>query len=164
MRSTKLFLTALKNVSWFVLFIICYLLLPFFPSSVYPGQNFAGVDCLTFLHQQSLDHAGFRRANFVLHFHGFHNQKTLADFDGFAGFHENANNFSGHGRDDLLAAFGFDRAMAAAAPGAGIDDLGNEFFATGLQRQRSVWRRRDANFVRLTAKQDRVARAYRSCY
>jgi len=49
------------------------------------------------------------------------------------------NDFTGHGRYDLLAAFGFDAAVAAAAPGARIDDLGGEFLRAGLEFQFAVW-------------------------
>ncbi len=96
----------------------------------------------------------FGRADFVLHFHGFDDEEPLAGFDGIAGFDEQANNFAGHRGDDLLAAFDFEGAVTATAPGAGIDDLGGEFFEAGLQGERSAGRRSDANFVRLAAKKD----------
>jgi len=62
--------------------------------------------------------------DFVLHFHGFDDKQALARFDLVSFLNEDADYFAGHGSEDLLAAFGFERAVLAAAPGAGIDNFG----------------------------------------
>jgi len=50
-----------------------------------------------------------------------------------AGFHEKTHDLAGHGRDDRLATFRFDVAVAATAPGARIDDFGGELVRTSLE-------------------------------
>jgi len=110
------------------------------PSSVFnalvnPGEGFAGVDGLAFLGHNAFDGAALGRADFVLHFHGFDNQQALAGFHVVSCFDEKTHDFAGHGGNDLLAAFGFDAAVAATAPGARIDDFGGEFLRAGLEFQ-----------------------------
>src|SRR5260370_33045490 len=97
------------------------------------GKRFAGVDWLAFPGEDALDGATLGRADFVLHLHGFDNQKALSGFDVVSCFHEETHDFTRHGRHDLLTAFGFDVAVAAAAPGAGIGDLGGEFPRASLE-------------------------------
>ena len=89
-----------------------------------------------------------------MHFHGFDDEEALAGFDFVAGFDEQADDFAGHGGDDFLAAFGFDRAVFAAAPGAGIGDFGFEFVGTVLKCERAIGIWSDANFVRCAVQQD----------
>src|SRR5437016_3538410 len=117
-------------------------------------KSFAGVDGLAFLGQDPLNRAAFGRANFVLHFHGFDNEQALAGFDMFSFFDEKAHHFAGHRRKDLLPALGFDAAVAAAAPGARIDDLGDEVLPAGLKFQFAVRRRRYGDFKGLAAQQN----------
>jgi len=45
------------------------------------AEDVAGVDRLAFPGLEDFDFAFFRRANFVLHFHGFNNHQSLACFD-----------------------------------------------------------------------------------
>ena len=93
---------------------------------------------MIFFGEQALDSATFGRANLILHFHGFDDQQALARFDYVAHMREETNDFPGHGRDDLLAALGFDGAVTASVPGARIDHLGDEFAVSGLQREGAV--------------------------
>jgi hypothetical protein len=123
-------------------------------SSVHPSEHFTCVDGLAFLCEEALDDAGFGRADFILHFHSFDNEEPLAGLDGVAGLDEKANDFAGHGGNNLLAAFGFKGAVTTAAPGAGIEDFGGEFLEAGLQGEHSAGRGSDTNFVRLAAKKD----------
>jgi len=104
---------------------------------------------------KALDGAAFRRANFVLHFHGFDNQEALAGFDFVSRLDEEADDFTGHGGDDLLAALGFEGTMAPAAPGPRIGNLGGELLHGSLEREQTVWRPRDADFVRLAIEKKR---------
>ncbi len=53
----------------------------FVESSINPGQHFSRVDVLSFLDVQALHFALFRRANLVLHFHGFYHHDALPRFD-----------------------------------------------------------------------------------
>ena len=119
-----------------------------------PGEDLAGDDGLAFLREQALDCAGFGGADFVLHFHSFHDEQALACGDLVAEFDEQANDFSRHGSGDLLAAFDFVVAVSAAAPGAWIDELGGEFVMAGLQRQGAVGLGSDADFVGFAIEQD----------
>jgi hypothetical protein len=111
-----------------------------------PSEDVAGVDGLAFFGLDALDLAFFRRANFVLHFHGFDNNETLARFDFVADLHEETDDFAGHGSDDLLAAFGFEGALFSATPGARIADIGLEFMWAGLEFIGAIERWRDVNF------------------
>jgi hypothetical protein len=117
------------------------------------AEHLARVHGLTFLDVQPLDGAAFGRANFILHFHSFDNEQALASFNGVTRLDENADDLAGHGSEHLLAAFGFERAMAPAAPRAGIEHLGGKFLQAGLEFEYSIRRRRDANFVRPTLQQ-----------
>jgi hypothetical protein len=45
------------------------------------AEDVAGVDGLAFPGLEAFDFAFFRRANFVLHFHGFNHDESLACFD-----------------------------------------------------------------------------------
>src|SRR5258707_10676238 len=67
---------------------------------------------------------------------------------------EKAHDFTWHGRNDLLAAFGLDAAVAAAAPGTRIDDFSSEFLRAGLQLQLAVRRWRHVDFEGLTVKKN----------
>ena len=78
--------------------------------------------------------AGLWGFDFVLHFHGFDNEEALAGFDFVSSFDEKADYFAGHGSDNLLAAFGFDSAVPAAAPDARVGDLGFEFARAVVKR------------------------------
>jgi hypothetical protein len=98
--------------------------------------------------------AGFRGFDFVLHFHGFDDEEALAGFDFVAGFDEETDDFAGHGGGDFLAAFGFDGAVFAAAPGARVGDFGFEFVRAVLNGERAVGIWGDADFVRLAVEQD----------
>jgi hypothetical protein len=111
------------------------------------AEHFTGVDRLAFYDVKALDRAAFWRANFVLHFHGFDNQKALARFDLVSCLDEDTHDLARHGSEDLLAAFGFECAVPTAAPGAGIDNFGGEFLETCLQLEDPVGRLRDVNFV-----------------
>src|SRR5229473_6396919 len=102
------------------------------------GKHFAGVDWLAFPGEDALDGAALGRADFVLHLHGFDNEKALAGFDAVSRLDEEAHDFTGHGRNNLLAPFGFDVAVASAAPGARIDNFGGEFLPAGLEFQFAV--------------------------
>jgi hypothetical protein len=82
---------------------------------------------------ETLDGAAFWRANFVLHFHRFDDKQALARFDLVSFLNEDADDFAGHGGEHLLAAFGFEGAVLAAAPGAGIDNFGGKFVKAGLE-------------------------------
>src|SRR5690348_7913161 len=73
-------------------------------------KSFAGVDGLAFLGQDALDRTILGRTNFVLHFHGFDNEQALAGFDMVSFFDKKTHHFAGHGRKNLLSAFGFDGA------------------------------------------------------
>src|SRR5712664_2542556 len=117
-------------------------------------KHFVSVDGLAFFGENALDGAALGRADFVLHLHGFDNQKALASLDVVSCFDEKADDFTRHRRDDLLAAFGFDVAVAAAAPGARIDDFGGEFLRAGVKLQFAVRRLRYAYFEGLTVKQN----------
>src|SRR5260370_33793785 len=64
------------------------------------------------------------------------------------------NDFCWHGRQDLLAAFGFEGAVAAAAPRAGIEHFGGEFAVGGLQGERASGGGRDAHFIRFSVKEN----------
>ncbi len=118
------------------------------------GKRFAGVDWLAFPGEDALDGATLGRADFVLHLHGFDNQKTLAGFDVVSCFDQKADDFTRHRRDDLLAAFGFDVAVAAATPSARIDDFGGEFLRAGVKLQFAVRSRRHADFEGLAVKEN----------
>src|SRR5207245_308888 len=61
---------------------------------------------------------------------------------------------AGERGQDVLPALGFDGAVAAAAPGARIDDLGDEVLPAGLKFQFAVRRRRHGDFKGLTAQQN----------
>ena len=63
------------------------------------------------------------------------------------------HDFAGHGRNDLLAALGFDMAVAAAPPGARIDAFGGEFMRASLDLQLALCSRRHADFEGLAIKQ-----------
>src|SRR5712664_691886 len=119
------------------------------------GKHFAGVDGLAFFGENALDDAALGRANFVLHLHGFDDEESLPRFHAVAGFHEQTHDFPRHGRDNLLAAFRFDVAVAATAPGARIDDSGAELVRTGLEFQFPIGSRGHPNFIGLTVQQDR---------
>src|SRR5213594_3508866 len=118
------------------------------------AEDFAAVDGLAFLGQNAFDGAALWRADFVLHLHGFDNQKALAGFDAVSCFDEKTHDFARHGRHDLLATFGFDVAVATAAPGARIDDFGREFLRAGLQYQFAVRTRRHGDFEGLAVEQN----------
>ena len=96
------------------------------------AQSFAGVDGLAFFGEEAFHRACFWRADFVLHFHGFDDEKTLAGFDGVTGLDEEANDLPRHGGEDLLAAFEFGVSVAAAAPGARVEDFSGEFVKAGV--------------------------------
>src|SRR6266849_4939119 len=117
-------------------------------------KHFASVDGLAFFGENALEGAALGRADFVLHLHGFDNQKALSGFDVVSCFHEETHDFTRHGRHDLLTAFGFGVAVAAAAPGARIDDFGGKFPRAGLEFQFAVRRRRHADFEGLAFKQN----------
>jgi hypothetical protein len=119
-----------------------------------PGEDVARVYGLALFGGEFFYGAGFGGFDFVLHFHGFDDDEALTGFDFVAGFDEQADYFAGHGGDDLLAAFGFDRSVFAAAPGAGVGDFGFELVGTILKRERTIWIWRNANFVRNTIQQD----------
>src|SRR5712692_5400801 len=116
------------------------------PASSNNSKHLAGVDGLVFSGQDTLDGAALGRADFVLHLHGFDNQKALASFDVVSCFDEKTDDFTRHRRDDLLAAFGFDVAVAAATPGARIDDFGSEILRAGVKLQLAVRGRHYADF------------------
>jgi hypothetical protein len=73
----------------------------------------------------------------------------LACFHGISRFREYADNFSGHRRNDLLASFDCYRAVPPAAPRAWIGNLSGELLLSGVQSERAVRRRYDANFIGL---------------
>src|SRR5258708_27242186 len=105
------------------------------------GKHFAGVDWLAFPGEDALDGAALGRADFVLHLHGFDNQKALAGFDVVSCFDEKTDDFTRHRRDDLLAAFGFDVAVAAGTPSAGSQGLRGGLLAGGREVSFSRQRR-----------------------
>src|SRR5260370_29328465 len=116
------------------------------------GKHFAGVDGLAFFGENALDDAALGRAYFVLDVHGFYNDEALAGFDVVSCFDEKTDDFTRHRRDDLLAAFGFDVAVAAATPGARIDDFGSELLRAGVKLQFAVRGRHYAYFEGLAVK------------
>jgi hypothetical protein len=73
-----------------------------------------------------------------LHFHGFDDEKALACFDRISHLNEDANDFAGHGSEDLLAALGLDGTMPPAPPRARINNLSDKFLQAGLDLKRSV--------------------------
>ncbi len=97
-----------------------------------------------------------------MHLHRFHNEQSLACFDAVSRFHEHANDFAGHGRNDLLAAFRFERAMPAATPSTRIGNLGSELLQSSLDFENAAARWGDANFVGLAfeKKRERVGRDF----
>jgi len=97
------------------------------------AEDIAGVDGLAFSREYALDDAALRRANFVLHLHSFDDQKPLAGFDMVPCLDEKTHNLARHGGYDLLAAFSFDVAVVAAAPGARINYIGSIFLRAGLK-------------------------------
>jgi len=119
-----------------------------------PGQDLAGVDGLALFGLEALDRAGLGGAHFVLHFHGLHDEDALARLDFVSGFDQQAHYLTGHGRDDLLAALGFDVSVAAAAPGARIGDLRGELVIGGLQGEPAIRLRGDSNLVGLAVEKD----------
>src|SRR5205809_5597743 len=78
----------------------------------------------------------------------------MAVFDVVSYLDEKTHDFAWHGRKDLLAAFGFDGAMAAAAPSAGIDDFGGEFLPVRMKFQFTVWGRRHCDFEGMAFEQN----------
>ena len=119
------------------------------------AEHFPGVDRLAFFDVKALDRAAFWRANFVLHFHGFDNQEALARLDFVSCLDEDTHDLARHGSEDLLAAFGFECTVPAAAPGTGIDNFSGEFLETCPQLEDPVGRLRDVNFVGLTFEKKR---------
>jgi hypothetical protein len=79
----------------------------------------------------------------------------LAGFDSISRLDENADDFAGHGSDNLLPAFGFECAMTPTAPPAWIGNLGGELLQSSLELKHTVRRMSDANFVRLTFEKQR---------
>jgi hypothetical protein len=128
--------------------------------SINPGEDFAGVYGLAFFGQEAFDLSTFGRANFILHFHGFDDEESLSGFDGFTRGHQNANNFARHGRENFLAAFDFDGALPATAPGAGVDHLSGKFVGAALHFDRAIQGSREVNFEGLATEHygDRVGR------
>jgi len=116
----------------------------------------AGGDGLTFGDEDALDGAGLGGADFVLHLHGFDDEQALTGFDFVASGDENANDFAGHGRGDLLSAFGFKDAAALAAPDARVLNDHGEFFAVGLDVEPATRFGLDANFEGLAVEKNRV--------
>src|SRR5207245_11691911 len=96
------------------------------------AENFTGIDGLAFLDLDALDRYTFRRADFVLHLHRFHDQQTLIRFHFFTCPNQHANHLAGHGRDDLLTAFRLHAAVPSSPPRAGINDFGGEFESAAL--------------------------------
>lgn len=103
---------------------------------------------------EALERAGLGRANFVLHFHGFHDEEPLTGFDFFAGLDEDADDFAGHGSYDLLAAFEIEGAAATATPRAGIGDFGGEFLQIRLKLEETAGRLHDVDFEGLAFEKD----------
>ena len=68
-----------------------------------------------------------------MHLHGFYYEQTLAGFYFVSCLDEQPHYFPWHGGDDLLAPFGFQSAVTPAAPGARIENFGDEFVVPGLQ-------------------------------
>src|SRR5580704_11120536 len=122
--------------------------------SVDPGEDVAGVYGLAFFGLEFFYGAGFWGFDFVLHFHGFDDEEALAGLDFVAGFDEETNHFAGHGGDDLLAAFGFDGAVFAAAPGARVGYFGFELVGAVLNGERAVGIWGDADFVGFAVEKD----------
>jgi hypothetical protein len=102
------------------------------------AEYFAGVNGLAFFDVKPFDNTTFRRTDFVLHLHRFHDDEALAGLDFVSRFDKDANNFAWHGSDYLLAALGFERAMPAAPPGPRIRNLGGEFLEADLELQHTV--------------------------
>jgi hypothetical protein len=119
-----------------------------------PGEDVAGVDGVAFAGEELFDGAGFGGFYFVLHFHGFDDEEALAGFDFVAGFNEKADDFAGHGGEDLLAAFGFGGALFASAPRARVGDFGFELVRAVLNGEGAVGIRGDADFVRFAVEKD----------
>jgi hypothetical protein len=101
-------------------------------SSGYDAECIACVNRLAVFHVEALHSAALRRANFVLHFHRFHNEQALARLDLLAHFDKHADHFAWHGSDDLLPPFRFNCAMTPAMPRARIYNLGGEFLQSSL--------------------------------
>lgn len=80
------------------------------------SEGFPRVDCLALFDQQPLDHARFRRANFILHLHRFDNEQSLPGLDAFTRSHQEPNDFPRHWCDHLLAACCFERSAAVPSP------------------------------------------------
>src|SRR5229473_7843416 len=116
------------------------------------GKHFAGVDWLAFVGEDALDGAALGRADFVLHLHGFDNEKTLAGLDVLSSLGEQTHDFTWHGCNDLLAAFGFDTTVAASAPCAWINDFGDEFARSSVKLEFAVQGRRHSDFEGLAVK------------
>jgi len=95
-----------------------------------------------------------------LHLHGLDNEKTLAGLDVLSSLDEQTHDFTWHGCNDLLAAFGFGTTVAASAPCAWINDFGEEFARSGVKLQFAVRGRRHSDFEGLAVKQngERVGR------
>src|SRR5690242_13825825 len=68
--------------------------------SVHPSESFASVDGLAFFDEDFFDFAAFGRLDFVLHFHRFDYDNSLASLNRIAFRHQNPHNFAGHRRDD----------------------------------------------------------------
>jgi hypothetical protein len=102
------------------------------------AEYLAGVNGLPFFDVKPFDYATFRRTDFVLHLHRFHDNEALAGLDFVSRFDKDANNFAWHGSDYLLAALGFERTMPTASPGPRISNLGGEFLEAGLELEHPV--------------------------
>jgi len=127
------------------------------------GENFSRIHGLPFGDEQAFDFSGLRRTDFILHFHGFDDEQTLAGLDDITGFYQDAHDFSRHGRNHLLAAFGFGCAAAPSPPLPGINDFGAELFAARMDPQTRTGFF-DAHFEGLPGDQNRVnAARYFDC-
>ena len=118
-----------------------------------PKEDFAGIDGLAFFGEEFFDLSAFGRANFILHFHGFDDEQALTGFDEVALLDEQANHFTGHGCGDLLAAFGFDGAMTATAPGARVGHFGVILGKASVKGECAVGTGCNADLMRIAVQQ-----------
>jgi hypothetical protein len=114
------------------------------------------MDSFAFLGGQSLDRPRFRRADFVLHLHGFDDQEALTRFHMLTRRYQHTYNFSSHGRSNLLAPREIDFSPAASAPGAGVLNIHAIFASASVQQEESVCKRFHTHLERTPIQKDGI--------